>query len=45
MKPTWIDESQTASDKQETVEYSLCICEGKINVLEIKMGPKRMILL
>lgn len=42
---TWIDECQTASDKQESMEYSLCIWEGKINVLEIKMGPECMILL
>lgn len=32
-------------DKQGALEYSWRICEEKINVLEIKMGPGRMILL
>lgn len=32
-------------DKQGGLEYSWRICEEKINVLEIKMGPGRMILL
>lgn len=32
-------------NKQGTLEYSWRICEEKINVLEIKMGPGRMILL
>lgn len=40
-----MDERETATNKQETIEYSLGICGGKINVLEIKMGPGRMILL
>lgn len=35
---TWIDERETGPDKQETMEYSLSIWEGKINALEIKIG-------